>query len=223
MVKPDLIVVWPKHLDYPQFKHFIQSNRDLFEKVIIAFTDIDSYWDFRPGIVLDLPDCLIFQSLSFGDWRDAATKQALLYSEASWVLFMEQDFFISREELIKVFTEGVQYGFKQEERVHPGFLLLQRDRLEHTSKNFAANPPHYDHFGAITGELHNIKFLEKDQYKHLNGLSHNFSLCTRNTPEYLYGVQEFTTYLIDSVKYPCSDKYKNLVNLCLEVINESIR
>lgn len=224
MVKPDLIVVWPKHTDYPPFRQWIHNNKDLFEKIIIAFTDIASEWDFRTEITLDLVgECVLFDANCFGDWRDAATKQALLHAQSGWVLFMEQDFFISRNKLIEVLSEDTQYGFKQEDRIHPGFLLLKRSRLELTSKNFAANPPHYDHFGGITKQLNNIAFLDNKDYLHLNGLSHNFSLCTRSETQYIYGREAFINYLFESTHYPCSEKYLALVNLCLEALNENIR
>ena len=224
MVKPDVIIVWPKHVDYPAFRQFLHDNKDLFEKIIVAFTDIASEWDFRNEITFDLiNDCILFDAHSFGDWRDTATKQALLLSESSWILFIEQDFFISREKLVEVLSEDIQYGFMQGDRIHPGFLLIRRSRLEATSKSFAANPPHYDHFGAITGQLNNIKFLAEDDYLHMNGLTHNFSLCTRGEPQYIYGKDEFVSYLLDSIHYPCSEMYKDLVNLCLEAMNENIR
>lgn len=224
MIKPDVIVVWPKHCDYPLFREFLRSNKDLFNKVIIAITQIESDWDFTEEIkALADEDTIVFNSVSFGDWRDAATNQALNMSEDPWVLFIEQDFFISRDELVKVFERDLQTGFKESERIHPGFLLVHKRKINNTSKNFEAKPPYYDHFGMFTQQIGDLEFLEPGTYRHMNGLTHNFTLCMRNEPQYIYKKDEFIAYLLDSVKVPVSDDYLLLVDKCLEVLNEDIR
>lgn len=162
-----------------------------------------------------------------GDWRNVATNRALSISQSDTVLFMEQDFFIeSGGHLTNAWAQLINYdavGFKQEERIHPAFLLVKRKFIDMTSKDFSANPPHYDHFGKFTQELEekkcNIKVL-KDGFMHMNGLTHNFNLCMRNEVENIYRKDEFIEYLKNSVKNVSVDaKYLELIKHCFKVLN----
>jgi hypothetical protein len=223
MIKPDLILVWPRYLDYPKFRNFINTNRELFDNVLISFTEGDLKLDFTEEVTNGLIDVLPFLAKGSGDWRNVATNQLLNVSSSEWVLFMEQDFSMSGETLAKYLREfdGEALGFRQESRLHPAFLLIKRSILDQTSKDFSAYPPKHDHFGKVTGELLcDVALLKDEDFEHMNGLSHNFALCVRKTPEYLYERDKFTAYLVDSLKYKHSDKYKDLVKHCLEAMNE---
>ena len=49
-MKPDVIVSWPRHADYPLWRQFIRENRQRFAKVIVAFTDHDGH-DYSQFVV----------------------------------------------------------------------------------------------------------------------------------------------------------------------------
>ena len=62
MRNPDLVCVWPKHIDYPPFRLFIRLYRGFFGKVIIVFTDMNNALDFTQEIMSHMNyDGIIFE------------------------------------------------------------------------------------------------------------------------------------------------------------------
>jgi hypothetical protein len=109
---------------------------------------------------------------------------------------MEQDFILADKDIL--LREGDVLGFKEEGRIHPGFLKVKRSLIDKTSKDFTAYPDEgMDHFGKFVKELEGLTddftFLGKEYYHHMAGLTQNYRL------EYVgdvanYKPQEFEVY-----------------------------
>lgn len=209
MARPDIVISWPNNCDYPLWRQFIHDNRYRFNNVIIVFTETNTqpdYKDFvRKAMLRDW--CLFVQSPAPNsngdgrlDWRDVAVNAGLLHSyNAEWIWFTEQDFFTKND-----FWEHVKKGFDQYgamgvydgERLHPCCLFIKREVLNNTCKNFAANPPEFDHFGAIQRDLTGVPVyvIPQASYHHMAGLSHNWrQVAEGGTPN--YKPEEFNNYL----------------------------
>jgi hypothetical protein len=207
MNKPDLIVIWPDTIDYPLFREWVRNERERFAKVIVVFTATNWPFTKMPAFI---QEAMKHAGISFmpcdpiegRDWRDVATRQALGASDSEWVLFTEQDFFPNKnlwEELEKITNVDV-IGVMQEKRLHPCCLFIKRQALDTTSKNFAAHPPAFDHFGQIQEDLfwahkfNRIAILDPKLYYHMNGLTHNMFLL-QSGKEITFYPEEFKDYL----------------------------
>lgn len=192
----DVIVTWPSNCDYPLFRKMIRANRHRFNEVIVAFMDANAGNDYRQ-FVRDamFADHVLFvdtHAQAGEDWRNVAVNAALIHSYNSpYVWFTEQDFIPNDyfwafiDQISKCDAAGVYQG----DRLHPCSLFLRRDILNQTSKNFAANSPLYDHFGAIARDLvtlaANVVTIPDDTYFHYNGLSQNMYLVSQGqAPNY---------------------------------------
>ncbi len=214
MKSADLIIVWPTNCEYPLFRSFIRLNRSKFARVIIAFTEVPHGDDFRQFVMdsmkEDSIDFLSQPATDPGDWRNNAINRALTFSDAEWVWFMEQDFLI-REDSFWNWVDNLMVvsdviGVKDGERLHPCCLLIRREILEKTHKDFGIIPDKLDHFGMIQKDLESIgaKIGTMDQsfYHHMAGLSHNYTLA--------HQMKEITYKL---------DEFKNYLRLCLTIQN----
>lgn len=240
---PDLIVPWPINLDYPPFRLFIQLYRDWFNQVFVVFTPIESTWDFRKEVMEHMKkDYVYFIDTSLEtyvnkDWRDVATNAGLRFCNSDWVLFMEQDFLISSAgHLAKLWDYrgfAKVIGFRQDERLHPAFLLVAKDLIDKTSKDFSpGKEPGQDHFWKFTKELEEMEkpllldevdMVSGKDFLHMNGLSHNFHLCMVGKSP-VYRPKEFNWYLKRSMRnIEVSPKYKDLVKLCKKALREGVQ
>lgn len=227
MIKPDLIVTWPRNNDYPLWRQYIRDNRTRFNNVIIVFMDTNVGPDFTRFVLGAMfKDFVLFINsptiLPGQDWRDVAVKAGLYHSlHSEYVYFTEQDFFTNPGFWEAVDEhEGEDYiGVMQGGRLHPCSLLLKRHVLDEIKLDFAARPDQgYDHFGLIQTELelHRPEYiytiLGDLYYKHYNGLSHNFSLITRGEPP-VYMPEEFKDYLekCTKVRVPLDEKWLAIV------------
>lgn len=167
----DVITQWCVFNDYPLFRLNIENHRSRFNKVILypsrhhGVVDLESFarevfpetWVNGHTIDWTTPDI---------DWRQAETEPCLELSDAEWVLFMEQDFFVDDWD---VFFEMVDCRTKFSDMigwwnetefpyVHPCFLLIKRELLERTKKDFRAHPeiPGCDHFAMITNDVQEL-------------------------------------------------------------------
>ena len=202
-MKPDVIVAWPRHADYPLWRAFIRDERERFGQVIVAFTEHTGY-DYRPFIVANLPDVrLIDVPVSANDWRDDAVNAALDVSDAEWVWFTEQDFLIADPptffpHLIAIAGANGAAGWFDHYRWHPSCLLVHRERIEATSRYFGPVP--FDHFARFSAELGPVGDIGPEGWEHLAGLSHNHwlheSTGTLDTPG-IYERERFVRYLAD--------------------------
>lgn len=225
MIKPDIIVCWPRNNDYPIWRQFIHDNRARFNEIIIVFTETnygDDYRDFVRtamfGNAVQFVDILPIPSGE--DWRNISVNAALLHSyNAEWIWFTEQDFF-PKEGFWKAWElEGFDVlATFDNTRMHPCNILIKRETLvQKTRRNFGIVPDVSDHFSRIQTELQQsdakIYAVPEDTYEHLNGLSHNFSLLERGEAPN-WKVERFNQYLRDCLKVtvPLSDKWAALVN-----------
>lgn len=226
MIKPDVIAVNPTHIDFPMFRYQIRQYRNLYNKVIIVFSEHYTGQNLQQSIQQAMQqDQITFLNPcnpTGRDWRDAAVHNALQYSDASHVLFLEQDFIINSSHLLEeAFKQSSTVGFKETDlpRLHPAFLFMSRDNLNKTSCNFAANPPHWDHFGQIEvdlkllncpiAELEEMNFTSPDDWEHLAGLVHNYTLLINNQPV-TYHLERFQEY------------NKEVLSLDIETVQEFI-
>lgn len=166
-MKPDLIICWLKHNDYPIFRTTLQKYRDFFEKVIIYWSEHNRfpYYDhFIHDAMKDLDITFLdptFTNWSEGeDWRNHATNEMLKYNTSEWVCSVEQDWFSKDwDRLLSVTQEAMNKsdmtGWMNptvKPYIHPGYWFIKRDLLEKTGRDFN---PHSeingaDHFAMIT-------------------------------------------------------------------------
>lgn len=200
MLKPDVIVSWPRNCDYPLWRHFIHNNRARFNEVIIVFTEThqgNNYVEFAKS-QMERDYCLFIKNPivhAEQDWRDVAIKAALNHSyNAEWIWFTEQDFIIQDDVAFWNKIEVSQdlssvIGIKQGERLHPACLFIERKVLNKTSRYFGITPNKSDHFGKLQLEIEALQspitIIPSSMYYHYNGLSHNMSLAGRQeAPNY---------------------------------------
>lgn len=194
MIKPNLLTCWPKDVYYPFFVKRINKDRRLFERVIVVMTEGDPGFNETAKVGVSLEDSLVLSPniLELANekrsWYDVAMNTGLLKVDSSHVLFMEQDFFVEDGFFEKLFSiEGFNtIGFKDNNRLHPSCLLVKKETLDRTSKDFNAYPPEDDHFAKITKELMGfenwttLQALDLDGWYHMAGLTHNTRMDRRD-------------------------------------------
>lgn len=205
-IKPDLIISWPTHTDYPLFRKFIYENRDRFSRVIVIWTDmqtgLEDYRHFITEIMAKDRINFIDNDPVAGDqdWRNIAVNKAVNFSNNEWIWFTEQDFFPTEifwrvvdqlKDIYDVF--GAVAGL----RLHPCSIFIKRKLLDQTSKNFGVITDTLDHFGVLQQELENqqvpIGIIPDNTYYHMNGLSQNmYFLQIGEEPN--YNKEEFEEY-----------------------------
>lgn len=212
-MKPDIVISWPTHLDYPLWREFIHENRNCFEKVIVILTQMNAGHDYRPWLqgALDKDGVIsVTNDIVEGkdDWRNIAVNKGLSLSNAEWVWFTEQDFLPSKnlwEELQNAPVSDIYYA-SQDGRMHPCCIFIKRDVLNKTSRDFSANPPSHDHFGQLQKDLMNwdpplvASVINPKLYTHMNGLSQNM---------YLLQIGQEPNYE--------PDKFKEYCQKCLQI------
>lgn len=228
MIRPDLILSWPRNCDYPLFRQYIRDHRELFNEIIIVFTETNQGEDYREFIKQSMhQDHILFVQSpdikSGEDWRDVAIHSALLHSyNAEYIMFIEQDFFMTDrfweevEEMQKTNNYDV-IGVMDSVRMHPCCMIFKRVALNKTCKNFGIVPDRLDHFGLIQLDIENLQNglrfgrIEDNLYTHMNGLSHNLTLVY-NGEMPNYRKEEFDQYLTKSllVTVPLDDRYRGL-------------
>ncbi len=213
----DLILCWPDNGDYPLFRQFIHDNRALFGKVIVVFTQ--TY--IRPNISTFIVKAMREDNVLLlnsphdpinhpeDDWRNIAVNEALKYSNASHVLFIEQDFIIKdlaqfNAAICDYIQSGEEViGVMDKDRLHPCYLLMKRSFLNRLTPDFSAHPPDYDHFGSIQKQLesrhHKPAIIPESLYLHLNGCSSNWNLILSGQQPN-WQPEQFKTYLSECLK-----------------------
>lgn len=177
MQRPDLLITFIKHCDYPIFRRFLRRHRQRFGKVIIYWSEHFRHMYFNRFIEKDLADLNItfLQNIpykyGYEDWRNIATNYMLKFSDSEWVCSIEQDFFTKDwEKLLDAVTEASKtydfLGYKGRDQqqsyqqylkgdyVHPAFWFIKKSLLDKTEKDFSAKPDQgCDHFGLITRDV----------------------------------------------------------------------
>lgn len=213
MIKPDVIVSWPKNSDYPLWRQFIRDNRNRFAQVVVVFTETHDGRDYSAfvkksmaGQAITFVDSPIVGSGQ--DWRDVAVKEGLKFANTSeWIWFTEQDFYPKPGFFEEIFENPAEmltevFAAYQGERMHPCSILIRRKTLAETKMNFGIDPGRLDHFGLIQEDIYRINAviqpIHPDLYHHYNGLSHNFRLICDGQPP-VYQPAEFFYYLRESL------------------------
>lgn len=210
---PDVILCWPDSIDYPLWREFINAERSRFSKVIVVFTTTNYGEDYRDFVRNSMADDGITflesrQLVSGEDWRDVAVNQAIDASDAEWIWFTEQDFFIKNNKFWETVDSGESkadvLGYKDgDTRLHPSCLFVKRSFVDLTHRFFGVVPDELDHFAKfysslllteavffeIPEELNGIKL-----WHHMNGLSNNMALV-KNGLKVTYQSEEFKEYL----------------------------
>lgn len=219
----DLIVTWPKNCDYPLWRNLLRVQRGLYKKVIIVWMEANQGNDYKSFVEDNLAGFFITFIDSpkvepDQDWRNVAVNAALEVSDAPWVWFTEQDFFVINHDRFwpkvreaREFHKVVGLREKASGRLHPCCLFVKRGLINRTTKNFAVTSDG-DHFARFTKEitsnqseislealgLHQ-KSSELDpgehDYLHLNGLSHNHTLIHDGNYAGVYQPAAFKEYL----------------------------
>lgn len=189
--RPDLIVTWPAHCDYPLWRAQVERDREHWGTVFVVFSNHHARRDMRAFVRSTFDAEFLDAPLVGGeDWRDRAVNAALDRSKARSVLFTEQDFFY--ETLPSLDTNaGVRAG---EGRWHPCFLYAARADIDRTSRDFGISE-YGDHFARFGRELDPQPLnLGDDWYWHMQGLSEGqYQLTT--TGEVMFEPEQFARYL----------------------------
>ena len=160
--RPDLIVVWPKSVDYPLFRYNLKRFRNYFDQVLIAISDngtLEDYTNFFTNNITGAHFKSILRAGGDQDWRNIAVNSMLEKSTSDRVLFIEQDFLIRDERFFEVLLNVNEYDFiyyDEGGRQHPACALVPRYLIDKTSRDFSARPPAYDHFGLFFRELNQL-------------------------------------------------------------------
>lgn len=206
MIRPDVILCNPRHMDYPWFRWALKTMRPYFDTVFVALTQDTLPPDITPWIINSMFNVRFIKppkSDGINDWRNLAVRDVLLnFSKAPWILFLEQDFFIKEEALKKILDASSIYDFiyyQEGERIHPAFALTTRENINISSMDFSVHPT-YDHFYnffttlpyAKKVELRDLGLQEYIDFKHLAGLSNNYHVFNLGEP--MYKPEEFLAY-----------------------------
>lgn len=222
LFKPDLIITWPKHLDFPLWRQQLRDNRNRFNKVIIVFTEMNVGKDYSK----DIKSYMLEDNVTFvdndpvygkDDWRNVATRKALDYSDSEWIFFTEPDFFWGELFWQKVYDHINKVGYIRvnvEGRVHPCCIIIKHSVLNKTDKNFSVTPNISDHFGKIQDQLFREPYYEipHNYWTHLGGLSQNmYIMMNGGTVE--YEPKAFRNYVEEclEVEVPMHNDFRELL------------
>jgi len=236
MVKPDVITTNPYGMESPYFRWLMQEYAPLFNKVINTY-----YNDQRDHNFLDfwkeaMPDAVHVDigMVKGRDWRDDTVNAGLDKSEAEWVLFIEQDVTVAKDFLKDLFEMaedydvvgyGDMYPWSADVRLHPAFILVRREFIEMTNRDFGAYPEkNRDHFAVFTEDLFGIEGIryldiakyEGAEFNHLKGTYSNYMLVQAgNEPNYDPPVFRDFVEMTLSLDIPWDPRFKEWSEKCL--------
>lgn len=207
MIKPDVIVTLPNTgVDFPMWRYYMFRHSAKFEKIIIGMTNQGDDFEYAKFLQENLPgNAIVFTQLTAPktDWRDEIVNAALNKSSSPRVWFMEPDILMTDNFIESVVLSDVDMiCIKEIGRIHPASLLVKRELIDKTSRDFMAHPPQYDHFDLFTEELSKLyktQLIRESGYKHLAGLTHNYHIAL-DKPRDVYKPAEFSAYN-DCLKY----------------------
>ena len=185
--------------DYPIYRQLLTKYRDKFNKIILYPSRHHGVIDLENFLRKNFPETWVtghkIDWTTPGiDWRQVETEPCLELSNSEWVLFMEQDFFVDDwDKLWRDIEESVKtsdmIGWWNPSRypyIHPCFLLIKRELLDKTKKDFRAHPEIIgsDHFAQITRDveklggkitkLQDLGWKEWGNAMHLGGLTYPY-------------------------------------------------
>lgn len=167
-MRPDLLITWIRHTDYPIFRYILRKYRDFFGEVFIYFSEHyrDIYFDdfLKEAMAKDRVTFIEPQPIDHGleDWRNKATNIMLDASKSEWVCSVEQDWFCKDWDLVlnKIEEKSKDYDLlgwagksgAKNFYIHPAFFFISRELLERSRRDFSAKEGE-DHFGHITRDV----------------------------------------------------------------------
>jgi hypothetical protein len=204
MNKPDLLITWIKHCDYPIFREFLVNHSNFFNKIIIYWSEHNRFPYFDHFIqdairqdvyeLFDHPEIIFLDPIETDwgkeDWRNKSTNYMLHFSESEWVCSIEQDWFSNDwNKLLTATQEAMKdndlVGWWQEnnEYIHPSYWFIKRNILDQTNKDFSARDGQ-DHFGWISKDVikmngkikttQQMGFVDFKDCFHLGGVNQNY-------------------------------------------------
>lgn len=185
------------YCDYPLWRKMVQDNRSEFNKVILypskqhGVVDLENFW------LNVFPETWVKREpIDYGthDWRQAETEPLVAISDSDWIWFMEADFFVTDwPKFIKDLKAAMEYSDMigcwnrtNFPYVHPSCLLIKRELLDKTNKDYSAHPEinGADHFAMLTRDaerfgakittLEELGYKEWVDYMHLGGITYPF-------------------------------------------------
>lgn len=211
MIKPDLLAVIPKDVDFPLFRYNLERFKKYFDQIYIAISDNGTNVDYSDFFITSLP-FVHFKKTERGggdrDWRNIAVNALLDKSIADHVLFLEPDFLVRDDRFWEVLLNVTEFDFlyyEEGERIHPACALLPRHIIERTSKDFSARPPAHDHFGQVfkqaslitnSADLETIGLHDKEDFLHIAGVTQSYHAKPFHKPN------QFLTYNRLCLKLP---------------------
>ena len=222
----DIVFTHPDNVLFPIWMNWINDHRKEFNRILVSIhkKHIDG-WDFTPEIKtwaktcdVDIFEPEVNHSI---DWRNLSVNHCLDNSSSEWILFLEGDFFVKNiEKLFKDFELHIPHhkiaGYAQGTRLHPSFLLVDREIINKTSRDFS--PIETDHFGKFSreilkevGDYYDLDMLHNGSWFHMNGLTQNYTLVQLGEKPN-HDIPSFMLYNITSLdlKYP---RYNELCHL----------
>lgn len=193
----DIITQYCIYNDYPIWRRNMQKYRDRVRKIILYPSRHHGVIDLESFAKEAFPETWVEPvPIDYGveDWRQAETDPCLKHSDAEWIWFTEQDFFVKNWDK---FYDDIEKGMKTHDMIgwwnpthfpymHPCCLFMKRDLFEATTKDFKAHPeiPGCDHFAMLTRQaetlnakiltLQDLGYKNWDDAFHLGGLTYPY-------------------------------------------------
>lgn len=215
------LISWPNGFDYPLFRLNLPTLLHHVDEVIICFTQHGTV-SIEPWLrenISNVTFCLPDEKYH-GDWRNKATNAMIDRSQHDWVLSLEQDFFIHNTDHFFLTIKNAMpkhdiIGYQETNRFHPAFLLMRKETLLRTGREFSVMGDGLDHFAHITKQLKNyqhttLDFLglkEGKDWHHMRGLTDNYFAPRPyfNLPQ----LQEYNQTCMEVCKLlPCSEYWR---------------
>lgn len=208
------ICLYPRGFDYPIFRSRLPQLSQYAEPVF-CFTDHGKLnltkW-IQANVNGTFYDVNQFETRGCrGDWRSKATNLIIDSTDSEWLLSIEQDFLIRDypnffEKVMDAMSRFDVITFAEGNRFHPAFLLIKRDVLDRTDRDFSPVPDKFDHWGSVTKKLKSfaktallpdLGLRPGEDWYHFGGLTENYF-----APKPYYRLPEFYAY--NSACYNCS-------------------
>lgn len=191
----DRILQWCVYADYPLFRSHADQYRDKVKKIIIYPSRHHGVLDLEQFAKESFPETWVAPvSIDYGkeDWRQAETMPCLKYSDAEWLWFTEQDFFVKDwDKFYYDIEQAMQhsdmigwYNPTHFPYIHPSCLFIKREIFEKTKKDFRAHSEinGADHFSMLTKDvtdlggkittLQDLGYTDWQDAFHLGGLTY---------------------------------------------------
>jgi len=199
MNKIDIVSQICVYNDYPIYRQLLTKYRPFFNKIILYPSRHHGVIDMEEFLKKTFPETWVEdQNIDWTtpgiDWRQVETEPCLELSDSEWILFMEQDFFVDDWpklwlDVDKAMEISDMIGWWNDTTlpyVHPCFLLIKRELLDKTKKDFRAHPEIHgcDHFALITRDaqelgakitkLQDIGYVNWENAFHMGGLTYPY-------------------------------------------------